>query len=297
MTTRQTFARWPWRIAVCVAALFVGQMIAVALVAALGLELPQSPVAVDSGTQSLLFLLAAITIAVALAVMALGLGGRWWERWAILAAFFYVVYGVGNVIEASIFTTIGGELPLAVMHLPPLVFGALVVALLFAAPSNETFGRSAAVFMSRWNPGALTVRLGLAVLAFPLFYFLFGMMVAPIVTPHYERLDFLVLPPLPTILKIVFTRSVLLLLVSLSVIVTWRQSRTRLILALGLGHFVAVGLAGLIQATFFPPVVRWAHGIEILADSICYAAVLAWLLFTRRSLADQEQPVLQERLA
>jgi len=297
MIARQTVVRWLWRIPLCVAVLFAGQMLGVALVSALGLELPSAPVAVDEGTQSLLFFPAAIAIAVALAGMAVGLAGRWWERVAILAAFIYVVYGVGTVIEASIFTTLGGEVPLAVMHLPPSVLGALAVPLLFAAPSGEDFRERAAAFFSGWKQGKLAARIGLAVLAFPFFYYLFGMMVAPIVTPHYARLDFLITPPLPTMLKVLFTRSVLLLLVSLPVIVAWRESRGRLILALGIGHFVAVGLAALIQATFFPAVLRWTHGIEILADSICYAAALAWLFFPRLSRAGEEQPALQERLA
>jgi hypothetical protein len=277
--------------------LIVGEMVGAALVSALGLELPTAPVAVDEGTQALLLFPAAFTIAVGLAVMAVGLAGRWWERGAILAAFIYGVYGIGNAIESSVFTTLGGEVALGVIHLPPSVLGALAVALLFAAPSNEGFRERALAFFSLWKPGKLAVRIGLAVLAFPFFYFLFGMIASPILTPQYAQLDFLVIPPLPTMLKVVFTRSVLLLLLSLPVIVGWRESRGRLILALGLGHFVAVGLAGLIQAPFFPAVLRWTHGIEILADSICYAAALAWLFFPRRSRAAEEQHTLQERLA
>jgi len=297
MIARQTLIRWLWRIPVCMVVLVIGQTLGVALVAALGLELPLSPVPVDEGTQSLLVFPAAIAIAAALAGMAVGLAGRRWERGAILAAFIYGVCGVGNAIEASIFTALGGELALAVMHLPPSVLGGLAVALLFAAPTDEGFGEKAAAFFSGWTTGKLAARLGLAVLAFPLCYFVFGMMVAPIVTPHYERLDFLIIPSLPTLLKVIFTRSVLLLLVSLPVIVGWRQSRGKLILALSLGHFVAVGLAGLIQAPFFPPVLRWTHGIEILADSVCYAAALTWLLFPRPGRARAEQPALQEHLA
>jgi hypothetical protein len=280
-----------------VAVLIVGEMLGVALVSALGLELPPAPVDIDEGAQSLLLFPAAIVIVVALVGMAVGLAGRWWERWAILTAFIYVIYGVGNAIETVIFTTIGGQLATSVLHLPPSVLGALAVALLFAAPPHEGFSGRAAAFFSGWKPGKLVARLGLAVLAFPFFYLLFGLMVAPIVTPYYERLDFLVVPPMQTILKVLLLRSVLLLLVSLPVIVGWRESRGRLIVALGIGHFVAVGLAGLIQAPFFPAVLRWTHGIEILADSICYAAALAWLFFPRRSRAGEERPVLRERLA
>jgi hypothetical protein len=112
------------------------------------------------------------------------------------------------------------------------------------------------------------------------------MMVTPIVIPHYERLDFLVIPPMPTMLAVLFFRSALFLLVSLPVIAAWRESRAKLILGLGLGHFVAVGFADLIQAVFFPAILRWTHGIEILADSMFYAWVLVWLLLPR----DEEGP-------
>ena len=126
---------------------------------------------------------------------------------------------------------------------------------------------------------------------------LFGMMIAPIVTPHYAQLDFLVIPPMATIVKVLFTRSALLLLVSLPVIVGWRGSRRQLFLALSLGHFFAVGFAGLIQTPFFPAVLRWTHGIEILADSVCYAWALVWLFFPRRDRAAEEAQELRERLA
>jgi hypothetical protein len=277
-------------------ALVAGQMLGVALVSALGLELPPPPVPVDEGTQFLLLSPAAAAVALALAGMAVGLAGRWWERGAILAAFIYGIYGVGNAIEASIFTTLGGEVAVAVMHLPPAVLGALIVALLFAAPSGEGFLEGAAAFFSGWKPTKLVARLGLAVLAFPFFYFLFGMMIAPIVTPHYAQLDFLVIPPMPTIVKVLFTRSALLLLVSLPVIVGWRESRGPLLFALALGHFVAVGFAGLIQVTYFPAVLRWTHSIEILADSVCYAWALVWLFFPRRDRATEEAQALRERL-
>jgi len=297
MMTRQMFASWLWKIPVCVAVLIAGQMLGVGLVSVLGLKLPPPPVPVEEGLQFLLLFPAAAAVALALAGMAVGLAGRWWARGAILAAFIYGIYGVGNAIEASIFTTLGGEVAVALMHLPPAILGGMAVALLFAAPSDEGFGQKAAAFFSGWKPGKLAAWLGLAVVAFPFFYFLFGMMIAPIVTPHYAQLDFLVIPPMATIVKVLFTRSVLLLLVSLPVIVGWRGSRRQLFLALSLGHFVAVGFAGLIQTPFFPAVLRWTHGIEILADSVCYAWALVWLFFPRRDRAAEEAQELRERLA
>jgi hypothetical protein len=297
MTTRTRVLPWLWKLPICVLALFIGQMLGLALVSALGLEVPSITTASDQGTQTVLFVLAAITITVALATMAAGLAGRWWVRGAILTAFLFGVYGIGNTIETSVFTTLGGEAALIAIHLPLSMLGGLLVALLVAAPSDEHLRESAGAFITKWTPTRLTVRLGLAVLAFPVVYFLFGLMVAPIVTPYYERLDFLVIPPLSTMLQVVLGRSLLLLLVSLPVIVAWRATRGRLILALSLGHFVALGLAGLLQATFFPPALRLAHGVEILGGSVCYALALAWLLFPHPSRAAGERSALRERLA
>lgn len=297
MIARQTLARWLWRIPACTVALVVGQMLGVALVAASGLELPAIPGGAEQGPNALMIFPWAFVLALALAIIAIGLTGRWWERWVILSAFIYVIHGVGNAIETVIFTTIGGQWATAVLHLPPSVLGGLAVALLFPALSDDGFRGKAARFFAGRKPGKLAVRLGLAVLTFPFCYLLFGMMVAPIVTPYYDRLDFLVTPPMQTILKVLFLRSVLLLLVSLPVIIAWRESRGKLIAALGTGHFVAVGLAGLILAPFFPPALRWTHGVEILADSICYAAFLVWLLFPRSGRVGKEQPMLQEHAA
>lgn len=295
--TGKTTMRWLWGLPVCVVALFVGQMLGAGLVSVLGMELPPSPVPVDEANQALLFLPAAIAFAVAMAGFAMGLAGSRWERWVFLAAFFYGVFGIGNVIESSVFTNMGGEVAMATMNLPPLLLGALAVALLFASSSGKRFGESVTEFLSRWTPRSLAVRLGLAIVAFPLIYFLFGLVASPIITPQYEQLDFLIIPPFVTMLKVVFVRSVLLLLVSLPVIIGWQASRGKLILALAVGHFVAVGFAGLVQAPFFPVVLRWTHGVEILADSICYAAALVWLLFPRKSKVAAQQPALQERLA
>lgn len=297
MIVRQSLVSWLWKIPVCTAALVAGQMAGVALVAALGMELPPPPAPVDPAVQMWLMLAAGAAIALALAVLAAGLAGRWWERWAALWALLYGVYAVGNAIEASIFTTLGGELAGALMHLPATLLSALAVALLFPGPAGESLGERLAAFFRGWPAARLAGRLVLAWLAFPVCYLLFGMIIAPIVTPYYARMDFLVIPPMPTIFTVLFGRSALFLLVSLPLVAGWRGTRPGLVAALGLAHFVAVGFAGLVQTTFFPAILRWTHGVEILADSVCYAWALVWLLLPRRRPAGEESEALRERLA
>jgi hypothetical protein len=288
MKTVQLSLSWAWRIVVSAVAWVVGTMIGAALAMALALEAPAVPETPDPATGTLLAFYGGLAIALGLAVLASGLSGSRMRRWLVLSAFAWVVHGVGTAIETSIFTTLGGGAFSTLLILPASLICAFAVVRLFPAHVSGDPSRTLARYFGSWSPGRLAVRLLLALLAFPVAYFLFGLMVAPIVTPHYEQLDFLIIPPMPTLLAVLHGRSALFLAVSLPVIIYWRRSRTQLGLALSLGHFTAVGLAGLLQVTFFPAVMRWTHGIEILADSLFYGFALAWLLFLPSSAKEAQ---------
>ena len=294
MNDRRMLVSWLWRVPALALVLVVAQMLGGPLVMALGLEMPRVPAEISPGLQLFLLLPAGLAMALAMALIADGLSGPGRQRWLLLAGFVWVVHGVGTALESAIFSTLGGEWAAALLPLLPAVLGSLAAVRLFPAPAGEGFGQRLGELFAGWSAGRLVARLALAVAAFPFFYFLFGMLIAPIVTPHYARLDFLVIPPMPTILAVLFTRSAMFLLVSLPLIIAWGRSRGRLLLALGYGHFATVGFVGLIQAPFFPAVLRWTHGVEILADSVCYAAALVWLFRPRRGTAGSEQRAMPE---
>jgi hypothetical protein len=273
---------WLWRVAVGSVAHAVGIVVGAAVALAAGLTLPTIPsstAGAASGAEMLLMLAGGAAIALGLAALAVGLEGSFWKRWAILGAFAFVVNGVGTAVEAEFFTTLGGMWFAIVANLPASLLCAMAVARLFPAPAPARSAGATGTYVEHFSALRLSARLLLGLLAFPFFYFLFGMMIAPIVVPHYERLDFLLVPPLSTLLPVLFFRSALFLAVSLPIVVYWHYSRGKLALAVGAGHFTAVGLSGLIQVTFFPAVIRWTHGVEILADSVFYGLALAWLLF------------------
>jgi hypothetical protein len=122
----------------------------------------------------------------------------------------------------------------------------------------------------------------LSIFAFPLAYLIFGMMVAPFVVDYYRHgIAGLILPPMSVILPTQMARSTLFLMASLPFIVLWKKSRGSLIFSLGLAHWLVVGLFGLVQALWFPPVLRVAHSLEIGGDSFAYAASIVFLLFPR----------------
>lgn len=271
----KSIGSWSWRVAAAGAVHAIGFVLGSTVAAALGLDAPRS-LQPDATSGLLLLLAGGMVIALGLAAMAIGLVGRPWRRWAVLGSFAFVVNGLGTAIETSYFTSVGGGSFLTLASLFASFLCALVAARLFPAPPDREVSGVANKFV-RWSPGWLV----LALLAYPFFYFLFGMMIAPIVVPVYEQLDWAFVPPLSTILPVLFVRGTLFLLVSIPVVAFWVRSRGQLAFALAVGHFTAVGLSGLVQATFMPPVLRWTHGVEILATSICYGIALAWLLYAR----------------
>jgi hypothetical protein len=281
MKKENSIVSWLWKLPACAAAYFVGTVIGGILISAIGVEMPQVPGGADPTLQGLLLIPAGLIFALGLAVMAIGLAGRWWERWLILTAMLFGINGIGNAIETTIFTTLGGPVGAALSFLLPAAFCALAVALLFPGPSETSFAEKAREFFSARKPSKLAIRIVLGILAFPIIYFFFGALVAPIVVPYYEQLDFLKIPPMPVLLSVLHLRSTLILLVTLPVIIGWDGTRARAILGLGLGNATAVGLGGLAQVTFFPAVMRWVHGAEILVDGLVYGLVLALLFIPR----------------
>lgn len=268
---------WLWKLAVCAGMYVVGTMLGGLFVTALGLDLPSVPGEMGDAFQPILSLAGGLVYAVGLAAMAIGLSCQWWKRWLVLGAFLFVINGIGNHIEATIFTTLGGQAGSVVMFFISSALCSLAVALLFSGPVGESGTRTFRDFATFWAPASLAGRVLLALVVFPVIYFVFGGLISPIVVPYYEELAFLNIPPISTLLPVLFFRSLLLFVVSLPVVVSWHGSRRSLFVGLTLGHAAAVGVGGLVQTSFFPAVLRWTHGIEIFVDSVCYAWVLTAL--------------------
>lgn len=278
MNILKIIVSWTWRLTAAGLAHAVGIVLGGGLAVALGLQPLRAPESVDAGGGVLFLLYDGIAIALGLAAIAGGLGGPRWRRWLILGGFAFVVHGVGSAIETRIFTTLGASPAMVVSRLVASFLCALVVALLFRSRTDAT-GTVDNAF-ARLSPARRRRRWLLALLAFPASYWIFGMMAGPIVVPYYERLEYLVIPPLSTLLPVSFLRGTLFLLVSIPIVVYWRRSRGRLAVALGLGYAAALGgLPLLLPSTFFPPVVRWTHAVEIISSALCYGLALAWLLF------------------
>jgi hypothetical protein len=268
-----------WKAVVCAIAFSAGSVAGAQVANALGAALPTIPAGVDARLIALFGLIASVMLGPALGPLSTGLGVGFAARWTILAAFTYVCMGLNTAIEAALFTTMGGTSGMLVFNiLPALLFGGALAAL-FPPTEPAGWGASWRRFWARLPVGRWALRLGAALLAFPAIYFTFGSIVGPFVVDAYRAGQFdLVLPPLNLILPVQLVRSGFFLAASLPVLIAWRGSRLRLVLALGAAHFALVGLFGLVQAFWLPTPMRLIHGAEILADSLAYGAALVFLL-------------------
>jgi len=270
--TRHPVVSWLWKIPAIAAAYFFGVMIAGAAITAAKLPWPTFPGSASETENFFLSLFSSIIMSACLALLARGIRGSQTTRWLILTAFTYVTFGLNNQIEAAIFTTYGGNTTMLLFYILPCALGAAAAIRLFrpeqdsAMLDNAITGRP----KSKWMLRAIVVWL-----AFPVIYLFFGMLAAPVVVPVYQSLDFgLTLPGFGTMIPVALVRSALYLAVTIPILVNWSRSRRSLFLSLGTALFAMMGLIGLLSATFFPPVLRVAHSVEILGDAVVYA----WLL-------------------
>jgi hypothetical protein len=274
---------WLWKIPLIAVADFVATMISGALITVMGMEFPEFPELAYSPIRSLL---AALVLGVALYLLARGIRGSSVFRWFVLFAFTYISYCVNNQIEAAIFTTMGGFDTMLVFFIIPCALVAGAAALLVKPPDEATVLTT--VFSDR-PMSAWWWRATLAWLAFPVIYYLFGMLIYPFVADAYEGGELgLVVPSQSVVLSAVIFRSLLFLLVTIPILTNWSRSRLSLMLALAAAFTAMVGAVGMIEASWMTTTMRIVHGLEITADSIVHAWVLVTLLVPKSRVAEAE---------
>jgi hypothetical protein len=281
---------YAWRLPLCAFAYVAGAAGGGALVTALGMPLPKLPEQANEQTTGLCLILASLALALGLAPLARRIRGPFAVRWLALAGLCYVCLGVNMPIEAAIFTNMGGMASMPVFSILPCLLFAAVMALLFEpVDKGDLFLSEARRFFEGRTAGQWAWRIAAAVCAFPLVYWTFGLMIAPIVRPYYEQGQFgLALPSAATIVLVQFLRSVLFLAATMPILIAGSAPRRHLILALGLAFYVLVGLYGMIQTYWLAPTLLVLHNLEIFADSMVYALAVALLLVRREETKADE---------
>ena len=269
-----------WKLPLCALAFYGGTMLGGMVAAGIGLPAPKMPAGADQMILGQIMLPISLILAGGLAVLARNLSGNFVARWLTLAFLVWIAYGVNNILEGAIFTSISAaSLFTVVLYVVASLLCGAAVAWLFPAKNKGTdiFTHAKTFFACHTN-GSWAWRMLAAILAFPLIYLAFGRLIAPIVTPYYEQGLFgLSLPGWDQILPILFVRSLLFLIACLPVLILWQASPRRLFWVLGLTLFLLVGGLSMLQAYWMPTTLRLVHSLEILADELVYAGVLVAL--------------------
>jgi len=258
---------------------FLGFMIGSPVASLLGLPRPPQPSGVTTNQLLLLTLLTSVILAAALAFISRRLAGGFLTRWLVLAFFTWIAYGVNTYFEASIFTTLSSPAIIVMYFFSSLFCAAVVGAYFRPQERGEGFIARTKSFFKGRTALQWTWRLLIACLAFPVAYILFGLMVKPFTYEYYAQHQAgLLAPGWGQIIPVLAVRSLLFLLAILPVLIAWTGSRTGLFVTLGVALFLLVGGLSLLEAIWYPPIIRVAHSLEILADSFAQAAVTVFLL-------------------
>lgn len=271
------------KLILCGLSFIVGMIIGGMIASLLGLQPPKMPVGADISIVMIYYVIESPILALALALIARGLSGRFLTRTLILFFLTWVAYSLNTVLEASIFmtsSTTSTSLFSIVSFLVPSFLCSAAVAFFFSFDKkNVSFTDSLKEFFIRRTIGAWVWRIGIAVVSFMPIYLFFGTLVYPITGKYFQQNMFeLKAAGWDQILPILFIRSILFFLACFPVIIVWQKSKRSLFYNLGFALFVLVGFLYMFGAYWMPMIIRLPHSLEILADSYVYSGVLVVLL-------------------
>lgn len=281
ITISQSIAYYLWRALVC-GLTFAAGMVASRLVhLILGLYMPRMPQQAGESTAIYYLLIGSILLALGILPVARRIGGSFLSRFAATCVFFFGGFAVSTSIESSIYSSYEGySLMISIFILPVLLTSLLAVSL--TRPQSRTTERNErmAGFFRRRPAGEWVWRLLVVVVAFPVVYLVFGILVSPLVSEYYQGVEYgLVIPGIGTIIGVQLARSALFVLVTLPVLAYWSSGRTQLVASLTAAHFVFVYAYDIVLAYQLPAILLVVHGIEILCDSFVYSWLTARLLY------------------
>jgi len=269
-----------WKLSLCAFSFYGGTILGGMAASMLGLPAPDMPAGADQMILGQVMLLISLILAGTLAILSPNLSGGFVWRWLTISLLVWIAYGVNNVLEGSIFTTMSAaSLFTVVLYIIASLSCGAAAAWLFPAKNKaDDFFISAKNFFARHTPVSWTWRFLAALFAFPLVYLSFGRLIAPLVMEFYEQGLFdLTLPAWSQILPILLLRSLLFLFACLPVLILLQASPRRMFWMLGLTLFLLVGGLSMLQAYWLPAELRLIHSLEILADELVYAGILVFL--------------------
>ena len=206
------------------------------------------------------------------------------RRILIVAAPVYAIQFLNPVLEGYFFTT---RLNSPATLLGAIIFGFILV-LAYSVAASLIFPPEASLAELNEDHEELNFRelpnllkMILAALSWPLIYFVFGLIISPIVSPYYSDPQspyYLVLPGLGTILMVQVLRGFIYVFSLLPLLSSLRLNARSMLLTLTGLMYIGGGLAIFVVVETFPLTLRVVHGLEIFADSLVFSAVVTYLL-------------------
>lgn len=195
----------------------------------------------------------------------------------------FVIQQLNNLIEALFFTT---YLSSTSLFLGAVIAGliitfveALLIVLLFTQRKEvRSYIKEFREYLSQRTTTAFILRIIAASILYLPVYFAFGSLIAPYVTPYYYDPSFgLKIPDISIVIPLEIFRGFLYVIALLPIIAVLKIYGKHLWTALTALLYIPGGFANLISPSIMPAPLRLIHGLEILADSIVYAAILTYM--------------------
>lgn len=252
----------------------------------LGLNLPRFPQQAEESIAIYYLLAGSIILAMGFFAVIRGISGSYKLKFLLILLFTIFGFSIGVTIESAIYSDVPSyNLTIIVLLLPVFLFSLIAPLLTENRHLKDSFSYRMKEYFKLWPVKIWIRNILLAIISFPVIYFIFGLAVSPFVSAYYhEMVEGLKLPGPGKIILIQFIRSTIFLIITIPVIVYWSGSKTKLILSLGLAHFVMVFAYDLYLAILVPVELIIIHGIEIAADSFLYSWVMVALLYPKTNV-------------
>jgi len=280
-----------WRIAACSFIFAFGLIASRLILHPLGLTPPRLPQQADESIAVYYLLSGSILLSLSLLPFAQKISGAFFTRFLIIFFFFFACFGISVSLESSIYSSIEGfDLMILILLLPIVLFSFTCISLTKSQPTSESFSQKSLRFFKSNTRSEWAWKILLAFLSFPVIYLLFGIIASPLVADYYRESSYgLAIPDIGTIMSVQLVRSLLFLMVTLPIMITWFGNRVQLVVMLGIAHFMFVFSYDIVLAYQLPIKLVLTHAIEILLDSMVYAWVMVKLLYSERSESTSAQ--------
>jgi hypothetical protein len=277
-------------------AAIVGMVVGGMLTTMLGLPAAEMPKYMSLTVIMPLMFLTWILVAILMGECFQRIYSKYWQRLLSIWLCSYLLYSALNTLDSLLFMPIPNMTTSFFSNIFSALFPTLVIAWLWKpGPSIQPVKTIAEYFSARKGTDWVW-RFIAAWLIYPPLYYLIGRVVGIFTQHYYEDGSLnlgLTLPSVGTMMAMQVLRGVLFLLAVLPVIIPWRGTRKALWLWVGALIFLQISAQTMIQAYWFPPDLRIAHTLELLADSFIQAFLYTVLLFVPP--CEVAQPVVRAK--